>query len=85
MNGSPRSLLWLSAAVSLIVGFLLVMKDSGAGWFLILMGIIDIGAATRPGQGLAPSNRGLVRWGLVGLTLLLVVLVIVTGAVFLLK
>ena len=85
MNGSPRSLLWLCAAVSLIVGFLLVMKDSGTGWFLIIMGIIDVGAATRPGQGLAPSNRGLVRWGLVGLTLLLVVLVVATGAVFLLQ
>ena len=85
MNASPQIWLWVSAAVSLIAGFLLVMKDSGAGWFLILMGIIDIGAATRPGQRLAASNRGLVRWGLVGLTLLLVVLVIVTGAVFLLK
>ena len=85
MNASPSSLLWLSAAVSLIVGFLLVMKDSGAGWFLIIMGIIDIGAAARPGQRLAPSNRGLVRWGLVGLTLLLVVLGLVAGAVFLLK
>ena len=85
MNGSARSVLWLSAAVSLIVGLLLVMKDSGAGWFLIIMGIVDIGAAARPGQALAPSNRGLVRWGLVGLTLLLVVLVILTGVVFLLK
>ena len=85
MNASPRWVLWLSAAVALIVGFLLIMRDSAAGWFLILLGIIDIGAAARPGQALAPSNRGLVRWGLVGLTLLLVVLVIVAGAVFLFK
>ena len=85
MSAGPRWLLWLSAAVAMIVGFLLVMNDSGAGWFLIIMGIIDIGAAARPGQALAQSNRGLVRWGLVGLTLLLVALVIVTGAVFLLK
>ncbi len=85
MNASPQIWLWGSAAISLMAGFLLVMNDSSAGWFLVIMGIIDIGAATRPGQGLAPSHRGLVRWGLVGLTLLIVALVIVTGAVFLLK
>ncbi len=49
------------------------------------MGIIDIGAATRPGQRLAPSQRGQVRWGLVGLTLLLVVLLVLTGVLLLLK
>ncbi len=85
MNASPRVGLWIAAAVSLIVGFLLVMNDSSAGWFLVIMGIIDIGATTRAGQGLASSNRSLVRWGLVGLTLLLVLLVLIAGAVLLLK
>ncbi len=85
MNASPRVGLWIAGAVSLIVGFLLVMNDSSAGWFLIIMGIIDIGATTRAGQGLTPSNRGLVRWGLVAVTLLLVLLALIAGAVILLK
>jgi len=65
------------------VGVILVFTDSGAGWFLILMGIIDIGVSTRAGQGLAASNPGLVRWGLTGVTLLLILLVV--GTVFLVK
>ena len=85
MNASPRIWLWLSATVSLIAGFLLVMNDSGAGWFLIILGIIDIGATTRAGRGLAPSDRGMIRWGLIAVTLLLVVLVLIAGAVLLRK
>ncbi len=85
MNASPQVWLWLSAAVSMIAGFLLVMNDSSAGWFLIIMGIIDIGATTRAGQGLAAPSRGMIRWGLVAATLLLVLLVIIAGAVLLLK
>ena len=85
MNASPQAWLWLSAAVSLITGFLLVINDSAAGWFLIIMGIIDIGATTRAGHGLAGPNRGMVRWGFVAATLLLVLLAIIAGAVFLLR
>ena len=83
MNASPQIWLWASAAVSLITGFLLVMNDSGAGWFLIIMGIINIGATTRAGRRLAHSNRGMTGWGLIAVTLLLVVLVLIAGAVFL--
>jgi hypothetical protein len=39
-----------SAAVSFLVGFILVLNDSGAGWFLIIGGIGDLAASTRPGQ-----------------------------------
>ncbi len=85
MLANPRTLLWSSAAVALLVGVLLVVKDSGAGWFLILLGIIDIGAAARPGPVPAPANSRLVRWGLVGVTLLLVVLALIAGAVMFLK
>lgn len=85
MNASPQAWLWLSAAVSLIAGFLLVMNDSAAGWFLIIMGIIDIGATTRAGHGLAGPNRGMMRWGVVAATLLLVLLALIAGAVFLLR
>jgi hypothetical protein len=77
--------LWLAAVISMVVGFVLVLKDSGAGWFLIIMGIVDIGTSTRTGQGLATSNPGLVRWGLIGVTLLLILLAVVVGAVVLLR
>ena len=83
MNASPQIWLWVSAIVSLIAGSLLVMNDSSAGWFLIIMGIIDIGATTRAGRGLAASNRGMTRWGLIVVTFLLVVLVLIAAAVFL--
>jgi hypothetical protein len=39
MNNRQRVWLWLSAAVLFIVGFILVLNDSGAGWFLIILGI----------------------------------------------
>jgi hypothetical protein len=84
MHSHQRAWLWLAAVVSFVVGFILVLSDSSAGWFLIIMGTIYIGALTRPGQGLAASNPGLVRWGLVGVTLL-VLLVVVVGAVLLFK
>ncbi len=85
MNASPQIWLWASAAVSFIAGSLLVMNDSSAGWFLIIMGIIDIGATARARPGSAISNRGMIRWGLVAVTLLLVGLALIAGAAFLLK
>ncbi len=85
MNNGARAWLWLSAAVSFVVGLILVLNDSSAGWFLIIMGIIDIGASTRVGQGSAAPNPRLTLWGLVGATVLLVLLVGIAGAIFLLK
>jgi hypothetical protein len=85
MHNRQRAWIWSAAAVSFVVGFILVLNDSGAGWFLVIMGMIYIGASTRAGQGLAASNPSLVRWGLVGVTLLLVLLAVVVGAVLLLK
>ena len=85
MHNRQRAWLWLAAAVSFVAGFILVLSDSGAGWFLIIMGIAYIGASTRAGQGLAASNPRLVLWGLVGVTLLLVLLAVAVGAVLLLR
>jgi hypothetical protein len=67
------------------MGFIFVLNDSAAGWFLIIMGISYLGVSTRAGQAWATSNPSLVRWGLIGVTLLLVLLAVVVGAVFLLK
>ena len=85
MDNRQRVWLWLSAAASFIVGFILVLNDSVAGWFLIIMGITYLGTSTRAGQTWAASNPSLARWGLVGITLLLIMLAIVVGAVLLSK
>ena len=85
MHNRHRAWLWLAAAVSFVVGFILVLNDSGAGWFLIIMGIIDIGATTRAGRGLAASNRGMIRWGLLVATLLLLMLVLIAAAILLVR
>jgi len=83
MNNPQRTWLWISAVVSFLVGILLVWNDSGAGWFLIIMGITTLGASTQAGQTWAVSNPGLARWGLIGVTMLLILLAVVVGAVFL--
>ena len=85
MYNRERIWLWAAAAVSFVVGLILVLNDSGAGWFLIILGMSYLGASTRAGQGWAASSPSLARWGLVGVTFLLVLLAVVVGAVFLLK
>ena len=76
---------WVSAAVMCMVGFVLVMNDSSAGWFLIILGITYLGASTRTGQSWVMSNPRIARWGLVVVTLLLIILAIVVGVVLLVK
>ena len=85
MDNRKKVWLWLSAVISFITGFVLVLNDSGAGWFLIIMGIVYIGTLTRPGQTWAESNPRLTQWGLIGVTVLLVIFIFVAGAVLLLK
>jgi hypothetical protein len=82
---SQKIWLWLSAAVLFVVGFILVMSDSSAGWFLIILGITYLGLTTRPGQTWSSSNPSLARWVLIGVTLLLVLLTVIVGVVLLLK
>jgi len=84
MHNRPRALIW-SAAATFVVGLILVLNDSAAGWIFFIIGLSYIGASTRAGQTWAASNPSLARWGLIGVTLLLVLLVVVVGAVFLLK
>ncbi len=84
MGTRSRAWLWLAAVVSFMVGLILVLNDSSAGLFLIVMGIVYIGASTPRGQELAASKPTLVRWGIIGVTVLLILLVVVIGAVLLL-
>jgi hypothetical protein len=84
MRNRQRVWLWLAAAASFVVGLTLVFNDSGAGWFLVIMGIAYLGTSTRADQDMAATNPGLARWGLVAAALLLVLLAAVVGAVVLL-
>ena len=85
MRNRQKAWLWVAAAVSFFAGLILVLNGSSAGWFFAIMGIVYIGASTRAGQALAASNPRLVLWGLVGVTLLLVLLAAVVGAVLLVR
>lgn len=84
MDKRQRTWMWVAVAASILVGLLLVWNDSAPGWFLIIMGVVYLGMLTRPGQEVAASNPRLVRWGLVG-TLLLVLLAAVLAAIILLQ
>ena len=46
MDNRKKVWLWLSAVISFITGFILVLNDSGAGWFLDNNGAVDIGTLT---------------------------------------
>ena len=85
MQNRQRIWTWIAAAFSFVVGIIFVLSDSAAGWFFIIMGMVYLGGSTRPGQDWAASNPSLARWGFIGGTLLLVLLVVVIGAVVLLK
>jgi hypothetical protein len=77
MKNNQRVWLWLSAAVSILVGIALVWNDSSAGWFLIIMGTIYIALIPRASRAWEESNSTLGRWGVwgvIGLSLLLVLL-----------
>ncbi|HSB91192.1 MAG TPA: DUF333 domain-containing protein [Anaerolineales bacterium] len=79
MENRQRNWLLLSAVASFVAGVFLVWKDSGAGWFLILLGIIDLGASARAGRASMEPNPRALRWGLIGVTLMLVLLAGVVG------
>jgi hypothetical protein len=84
MDKRQRIWMWVAVAVSFLVGGILVWNDSAPGWFLIIMGTVYVGMLTRPGQGLAASRPALVKWGLIG-TLLLVLLAVVLVTIILLR
>ena len=77
--------LWSAAAVSFLAGLLLVLNESAAGWFLIILGISYIGLTAPVGKALAASNPSLVQWGMVTLTILTILLAVIVGVVFLLR
>jgi len=83
MHNRQRAWFWAAAALSFIVGLIFVLNDSSAGWVFIIIGISYLGASTQAGRAWTASNPNLVHWGLIGVTLLLVLLAVVVGAIFL--
>ncbi len=77
MQKNRKVWLWISAAVSMVVGLILVLKGSGAGWFLIILGIVDIGASTDVGDSLAVKHPLLTRWSLIIISFLLILLTVI--------
>ena len=86
MDNRQKTWIWLGAAMSFIVGLLLLLNDSSAaGIFLILLGIGSLATLTRGGQTWAGSNPGLAKWGLITIPVLVALLAVIVGALFLLK
>ena len=86
MDSRERIWIWSAAALSFIVGAVLVFSGTSAGWIFFIIGIGYLAAASRAGRAwFSEKNAALARWGLVAATALLVVLVVVVAAVFLLK
>jgi hypothetical protein len=81
MQNRSRVWWWLAAAVALVLGFVLVVRGDHNGWFLVLLGAVYLGAMTDVARRLSASNPRLARWGLLGITLLLLLLAVIVGAV----
>ena len=85
MDNRARIWIWSAAALSFVAGLLLVLNDSSAGWIFFIIGIGYLGASTRAGRAWATTNATVAKWALVAATALLFLLVVIVGAVFLLK
>lgn len=85
MQNRQRTWTVIAAAVSFIAGIIFVLNDSAAGWFFIIMGMIYLGGLTKAGQNWTASNPSLTRWGFIGITMLLILLILIFGAILLLR
>jgi hypothetical protein len=86
MDNRQKTWICLGAAMSFVVGLLLLMNDSSAaGIFLILLGIGSLATLTRGGQTWAGSNPALAKWGLIAIPVLVALLAVTVGVLFLLK
>ncbi len=81
MNDRRRTWSWAAAAVSFVLGLLLVFNGTTAGWIFVILGVGYLGLSTGAGQRWAASNPRLVRWGLWGVTALLILLLILVEVV----
>ncbi len=77
MDGRRSTWSYAAAGVSFFLGLLLVFNGTTAGWVFVILGIAYLGLLSGAGQRWAASNPKLVRWGLWGVTALLIALLIV--------
>ena len=47
MSRSDKLWLWVTAVSSIVMGYVLVLNDTAAGWFLIFLGLTYIFALSR--------------------------------------
>ncbi len=85
MDTRQRIWIWSAAAFSFAAGLVLVLNDSSAGWIFFIIGIGYLGASTRAGREWAATNTTLAKWGFVASIALLLLLLVIVGAVLLLK
>jgi hypothetical protein len=85
VDNRERIWIWSAAALSFVAGLVLVLNGSSAGWIFFIIGIGYVGASTRAGRAWATTNPALAKWGLVVATALLFLLVVIVGALLLLK
>jgi hypothetical protein len=76
MDKNDKFWLWIAAAVSMVMGSVIVLNDNSSGWFLIILGVADIAASTGTAQKWASSKLNLARWGLIGIMFLTILLVV---------
>jgi len=81
MRNRDRLWWWLAAAAALVLGFVLIVRGDHNGWFLVVLGAVYVGAMIGTATGHASWSQDRIRWGLLGITLLLVLLAVVAGAI----
>jgi hypothetical protein len=83
MLGRRRTWLWIEAGASAVVGFLLVLRESSAGWLFVLLALVYVALLASPGSGRNVSARLLTRWGWITLAVLVIVLIVVAAWIML--
>jgi uncharacterized membrane protein YedE/YeeE len=74
MKSQDKVWLWMAAAVSIVMGSVLVLNNNAAGWFLIILGVADIAASSDTAQKWTTAKLDLARWGLIGVMFFTVLL-----------
>ncbi len=81
MNERRKTWSYAAAGVSFVLGLLLAFNGTTAGWIFVILGIGYLGLLSGAGQRWAAANPRLVRWGLWGITALLILVLILVEVV----
>jgi hypothetical protein len=75
MSKQDQVWLWTAAAVSLVMGWFLVLNNNSAGWYLIILGVLNIAASSGIAQKRLTSKLDLARWGLTGVMIFTILMI----------